>query len=1008
MPPSSKAIYRILLSECKEIFLPHNREFLQATLESCSNSILTLSNGKSLLKRLPKNPKVQLRNAFRDGSEEDMQIFFSILPSLFRYTRAARLIERHLVSPARAAASISVASPLTSSNATNKGTAEDLAVGLGAGSGNAKLNSSLESGAVLISKLYYNAAELKLRDVDEVVRGGIQEQSRALRTELTLRLAEKARWEMGYFKQLGETHSPNTAEVATSTPAAVEETNFPPTHIHNANGNTNIRNSSSSSSSSAVTTASGSVQNSLHYRRRLLIIQVINALNAVILEREGIRDIGEEYEHLIDQLVEPERTYYRGMPITYASLYGAIINQSNLCIEAVGIPFPRNFLSRIVVRPGLIPVESAAAIAAAAGGRGGSADDRNFHRSISNSSHSNTPSSSTSRSGKLRTTSMKKKQKKTNEQARIANSAIPAGINPAAISKNHIDEAFAAASEEGISGADKYRSSSSRSLRYTDSELMFTGSGGAFTLLPLLASGSIQHQRPVQYNPATRRKSKKQSRQQQQAEAVRARRQQQVQQEQQRALNQVSYSQLLGEWVGFYDTGLQQVRIEYNAELLRLEAIKLDGDEFVPAGQLSWSMDLRHLLVQAEGGVAHGNNLTSDKKNIITNDDNSNQQHDDSADKKNSVHALLEEQHSTAVMLDVGEEYDVFVQFAQSGFENAQLVPYRLKISALPSDIFIPESVLARARARAADAAAAGEEDVDDVVAWQSALGSSPRSGKQHKQQQQQQQHRESDDKEEVVVDGIDLWDRSPYYEIQLEPVVRTQVVDGGDHVSASINSRQPIQRLAYTAFANNSISSMGMIRDSDSSDSSAVGGAAAAVVDVEGGGAGGAGGAVSPQEEAEIVTTAPSSAPTIHFCRTMDMDRCLLDISDRGVVPLTPVTYLAVMKRFGYGADRLPSVLEPASSEVVASRMAGNLARASMRHGGPAEEVLENSCYWTAIRRLFDYRVQQNKQQNQQQSQPQNKQQQSTAASVAAASAGGGTAVPAAADAEPSHDSSN
>jgi hypothetical protein len=54
---------------------------------------------------------------------------------------------------------------------------------------------------------------------------------------------------------------------------------------------------------------------------------------------------------------------------------------------------------------------------------------------------------------------------------------------------------------------------------------------------------------------------------------------------------------------------------------------------------------------------------------------------------------------------------------------------------------------------------------------------------------------------------------------------------------------------------------------------------------------------------------------------------------------------------------DFLPTVLQPATAGMICSRMAGNLARSSMRLG-PAQESLDNSLYWTAVRRLFDQRV--------------------------------------------------
>lgn len=69
----------------------------------------------------------------------------------------------------------------------------------------------------------------------------------------------------------------------------------------------------------------------------------------------------------------------------------------------------------------------------------------------------------------------------------------------------------------------------------------------------------------------------------------------------------------------------------------------------------------------------------------------------------------------------------------------------------------------------------------------------------------------------------------------------------------------------------------------------------------------------------------------------------------------------LSILGRFGYGADHLKTILEPATANVVASRMAGNMAKFCMRdQHGTAEEVAANGAYWTAVRRLFELRVRQ------------------------------------------------
>jgi hypothetical protein len=66
-------------------------------------------------------------------------------------------------------------------------------------------------------------------------------------------------------------------------------------------------------------------------------------------------------------------------------------------------------------------------------------------------------------------------------------------------------------------------------------------------------------------------------------------------------------------------------------------------------------------------------------------------------------------------------------------------------------------------------------------------------------------------------------------------------------------------------------------------------------------------GGTESASASAAFPGSLPGSLPEVQaqhppeslsFCRTVDLDRCLLDISDQGVVPLTPFTYLAIMRK--------------------------------------------------------------------------------------------------------------
>ncbi|KAJ1428013.1 hypothetical protein B484DRAFT_431389 [Ochromonadaceae sp. CCMP2298] len=703
MPPA-KSVYRILSQECKEMCLPQNREFLQATLESMGNSILTLTNGKSLMRRLPKNPRLQLKKAFREGSAADMQVLFSMLPGLFRYTRAAKLVESHL-----AGADSAVARPKRRGGKLGRG------VGLGrAGAGGLTPQHSLDgaevqTGALLISKLFYSAEELQYRDVDAIVAEGVETYAAVLRAEVERRLREKQARE-----DIAAINLASYQRAQESSSGSPKRSNFP-----------------------QLTPPA-----SLLERRRRLLLQVINALNTVILEREAVRPVGEDYEHLMDRVFQPEFAYYRGMPITYAAVWGAVLNSLHCSVQAVGVAFPRNFLSRLVVR-----------------------HDGEWSE---------------------------------------ANADQVKGKGPPA-------------------GGDKSSSAGDEALSLID---VLFGSGTA----------------PA-YTPATRRRRRKSSaalnaallldaEQHEQRLALEAGVAPDLAQAQAQAqalgeLEEVGLRQLEGEWVGFYGSGLQEVRVFFNTQTRCLEALKVDGDECVPAGEVTWSLDV--------SGVARG-----------------------------------------GAVLKVGAQYPVAVQVAQQGFSNARFTAYTLKLNALPSEIFQPRS-----------GGVVGE----------------------------------------------------PYYEMQLEPVL--------DSASGSASSRT----VSYTASGQPAIS---VTQAGEGRSSSRGGGEMLSVR-----------GADTPADAMTGVATQNPSIETsgpplgsISFCRTRDLDRCLLDISDRGVVPLTPVTYLAVMKRFGYGVDFLPTVLQPASAPMVASRMAGNLARSSMRNGGPVEEVLDDSSYWTAVRRLFDQRV--------------------------------------------------
>lgn len=58
-------------------------------------------------------------------------------------------------------------------------------------------------------------------------------------------------------------------------------------------------------------------------------------------------------------------------------------------------------------------------------------------------------------------------------------------------------------------------------------------------------------------------------------------------------------------------------------------------------------------------------------------------------------------------------------------------------------------------------------------------------------------------------------------------------------------------------------------------------------------------------------------------------------------------------INRQGHGLDAVRRIFEPATSTSVAARIAGNLARATIRLDGP--DAVENGAYWSAIRRHFE-----------------------------------------------------
>ncbi len=166
MAPLTKFLYRILRSNCRAVFLPHNREFLQSSLHSCQESLMLLSRGFPIVNNLPNNPYLELERAFREGNEDDIQILFTVLPSLLRYSRAATLIEKHFQS----------LSPLKFNRGKSYSALDD---------------PNMLTGALLISKLYYTEKELHQRSINTIVKEGLKELRTLLKSELEKELLHR-------------------------------------------------------------------------------------------------------------------------------------------------------------------------------------------------------------------------------------------------------------------------------------------------------------------------------------------------------------------------------------------------------------------------------------------------------------------------------------------------------------------------------------------------------------------------------------------------------------------------------------------------------------------------------------------------------------------------------------------------------------------------------------------------------------------------------------------------
>jgi hypothetical protein len=273
----------MILHNCKYLFQPHNREFLQAALEGIHKSIQKLTHGDVIVRNLsiPDRQKLVLKRAFREGTLEDVRVLYSFLPELFRYSRAARTVEMQSQQP------ITVSTSNLPPRKKKKRYVED---------------HDMLPGAILISKLFYNEEELKKRNVEKIVENGMRE------------IAEQF---TGYLKK--HIASRKYLELALSEDEKLA-------HLRNVS---NID------------------------RCRLRVLPVLRALNDVITEREALRTgyFGPE-NHLVDQLVQPDTDGAMGTRFTYAVLYASVINSVyQLNMKAVGIQFPSlGILTRLAVR----------------------------------------------------------------------------------------------------------------------------------------------------------------------------------------------------------------------------------------------------------------------------------------------------------------------------------------------------------------------------------------------------------------------------------------------------------------------------------------------------------------------------------------------------------------------------------------------------------------------------------------------------------------------------------
>jgi hypothetical protein len=90
----ARRLYRLLLRAARPLFHKNHADFLAETIAVFRSQVGELSQGERilLLTKSEGNSLESLRNAFRNGAKDDIQICIDIIPNLLRYLRAAKIL----------------------------------------------------------------------------------------------------------------------------------------------------------------------------------------------------------------------------------------------------------------------------------------------------------------------------------------------------------------------------------------------------------------------------------------------------------------------------------------------------------------------------------------------------------------------------------------------------------------------------------------------------------------------------------------------------------------------------------------------------------------------------------------------------------------------------------------------------------------------------------------------------------------------------------------------------